>query len=159
MGNGNLSAPEAEQKDPDSSLALQQDGCVTLRELLLSFQKSVFEHLTKTGTTASLNSTLLLYQRTASVDGFQPFSQPNTPLRMSASFPLLSWVDTRLSHDIYRSEVSNDHMELIQLEGKARKEKKGILSSDWQTGAPYTSNFCDASCHSPKCTITAFADL
>lgn len=146
-------------KRPDSSPALQQDGCVTLRQLLLSLQKSAFEHLSKTRTTASLDSTLLLYQRTASVNGFQPFSPPNTPFMMSASFPLLSWVGTRLSHDIYLSEVSDDHMELIQLEGKARKEKKGILSCDWQTRALYTSKFCGASYHSPKCTITAFADL
>lgn len=84
-------------------------------------------------------------QRTASVDGFQPFSPPNTPFRASASFPLLSQVGTRLSRYIYRSEVSDDHVELIQLEGKARKEKKGILSCDWRTRALYTSNFCDAS--------------
>ena len=135
MENGNLLALEGEQKDPDSNPALQQDGCVTLCKLLLSFQKSVFEYLSKTGMTASLNLTLLLYnQRSDSVDGFQPFSPPNTPFIMSTSFPLLSWIRARLSNDIYRSEVSDDHMELIQLEGKAKKkQKKGILSCDWQT--------------------------
>ena len=93
MENGNLLALEGEQKDPDSNPALQQDGCVTLCKLLLSFQKSVFEHLSKTGMTASLNLTLLLYnQRSDSVDGFQPFSPPNTPFIMSTSFPLLSWI-------------------------------------------------------------------
>ena len=43
---------------------------------------------------------------------------------MSTSFPLLSWICARLSHDIYRSEVSDDHVELIQLEGKAKKKSK-----------------------------------
>lgn len=79
---------------------------------------------------------------------------------MSTSFPLLSWICARLSHDIYRSEVSDDHVELIQLEGKAKKkQKKGILSCDWQTQALYTFHFCDASYHSPKSTISTFADL
>lgn len=122
MGKGNLLALEGEQKDPDSNPALQQDGCVTLCKRLLPSQKSVFEHLSTTGMTASLNLTLLLYnQRNGSADGFQSSSPPNTPFIMSASFPLLSWICTRLSHEIYRSEVSDDHMELTQLEGKAKK--------------------------------------
>lgn len=62
LGNGNLLALEGEQKDLDSNPALQQDGCVTLCKLL-SFQRSVFEHLSKTGTTTSLNLTLLLYNQ------------------------------------------------------------------------------------------------